>query len=157
MDGSAQTMKNIIVDLDGTLANIEHRVKYVSTSNKNWEAFHAAIPKDTVYPHIYNLVMMYFEKDYNVTFLTGRNATIANLAATKKWLDNCGDIGKYPYTLLMRKSQDWRPDTVVKLELAKKHKLTPDNVELCLDDRNAVVAMWRANGYKCLQVADGNF
>ena len=41
--------KVIVFDIDGTLANIEHRRAFVATKPKNWKAFNAGIVNDT--PH----------------------------------------------------------------------------------------------------------
>ena len=35
--------KVIVFDIDGTLANIEHRRAFVATKPKNWKAFTAAL------------------------------------------------------------------------------------------------------------------
>jgi len=52
----------------------------------------------------------------------------------------------------MRKADDRRPDTEVKLEMVRELGLTPDDVLCVLDDRQCVVDMWRENGFRCLQV-----
>jgi hypothetical protein len=38
----------IVFDIDGTLANIEHRLHHVRSKPKNWPAFDAGIPNDKV-------------------------------------------------------------------------------------------------------------
>ena len=52
----------------------------------------------------------------------------------------------------MRGRHDFRPDTEVKLEMVQDLGFTPDDVLCIFDDRQSVVDMWRANGYRCLQV-----
>jgi hypothetical protein len=52
---------------------------------------------------------------------------------------------------------DNRPDEVIKLELYKLHVEPDYKILFVLDDRNKVVDMWRDNGLKCLQVANGDF
>ena len=39
---------DIIFDIDGTVANIDHRLDYVRSHPKNWNAFDAGIPNDGV-------------------------------------------------------------------------------------------------------------
>ena len=56
-----------------------------------------------------------------------------------------------------RSDGDRRPDVVVKKEILYELKKDGWDPWLCLDDRNAVVAMWRREGVTCLQVADGDF
>jgi hydroxymethylpyrimidine pyrophosphatase-like HAD family hydrolase len=41
-------MTLVVFDVDGTIANIEHRRAYVRTKPKNWKAFEAGIPNDDV-------------------------------------------------------------------------------------------------------------
>jgi hypothetical protein len=59
--------------------------------------------------------------------------------------------------LFMRKSGDYRKDSVVKKEIYERHIKEDFNVEFVLDDRDQVVKMWREQGLVCLQVAEGNF
>ena len=57
----------------------------------------------------------------------------------------------------MRKTGDFRKDSIVKKELFDENVRGKYNIEFVLDDRNQVVEMWRSIGLVCLQVADGNF
>jgi len=42
-------MQTIIVDLDGTLADVKHRLKHVQTpGKKNWDAFFKAMHLDMI-------------------------------------------------------------------------------------------------------------
>jgi len=54
----------------------------------------------------------------------------------------------------MRKEGDMTPDTQLKKSWLDA---CPQKPIMCFDDRDSVVAMWRANGIPCLQVAPGNF
>jgi len=65
------------------------------------------------------------------------------------------DEGKYfqlQPNLLMRSEGDRRPDTTVKYEMMYEYKFTPEDVLCILDDRQAVVDMWRENGFRVMQV-----
>jgi hypothetical protein len=66
-------------------------------------------------------------------------------------------IGVAGEALLMRPSGDSRPDSVVKRELYERYVAPRHTVTAVLDDRNAVVRMWRDLGLTVLQVADGDF
>ena len=57
----------------------------------------------------------------------------------------------------MRPEGDFRKDAVVKLELFDEHVREHFDVKGVVDDRDAVVAMWRSLGLMCMQVAPGNF
>jgi len=40
-------MTTVIFDVDGTLANCEHRMHWIRHRPKNWAAFNRAMPYDT--------------------------------------------------------------------------------------------------------------
>ena len=65
-------MKDIIVcDLDGTLANCEHRVHHVQNKPKNWDAFYAGVREDEVNVpvlHVLDKFMFYEAAIYNIIF-----------------------------------------------------------------------------------------
>ena len=57
----------------------------------------------------------------------------------------------------MRSSKDFRPDNEIKQEIYDNEILGKFNIEIVLDDRDRVVDMWRENGLRVLQVAEGDF
>lgn len=61
------------------------------------------------------------------------------------------------HALVMRPIGDSRPDHVVKAELFWAIIAETWNVRGVIDDRASVVAMWRAMGLVCAQVAPGDF
>lgn len=88
-----------------------------------------------------------------VIFCSGR--TDGCRRATEAWL--AGHVLPDHAGLYMRKAGDVRKDAVVKEEIYRLHIEPFYDVLLVLDDRNRVVAMWRALGLTVLQVADGDF
>ena len=144
----------IIVDLDGTLCNIEHRRHHVATPEgvkKDWEAFYQGIPNDTIHRWCEELVWK-MSVDYHIIFVTGRPNNYINL--TQDWLGR-HELQWAP--LLMRKEGDFRPDNVVKKEIYEIHIKDHYDVLFCVDDRQQVVDMWRELGLTCLQCDKGNF
>ena len=74
---------------------------------------------------------------------------------TEKWLK---DNNIYYDDLFMRKTNDYRQDSVVKKELYERHIENKYYVEAWFDDRDQVVKMIREElGLLCLQVYYGNF
>ena len=78
-------MKDIIVcDLDGTLANCEHRVHHVQKTDgaglkrkPNWDAFYAGVREDTVNGpvlHVPYKFMDYEGGEHPIIFCSGRPA-----------------------------------------------------------------------------------
>ena len=149
----------IICDLDGTLCNCEHRVHHVRQSPKNWDAFYAGVWHDSVNEAVLRVLENFMESDYwsyELIFSSGRPERCR--VDTELWLWGNGFSNEtgYPYTLLMRKDGDYRPDYVVKQRMLDKY-IDKERVLFAMDDRNQVVDMWRRNGITCFQVQDGNF
>jgi phosphoglycolate phosphatase-like HAD superfamily hydrolase len=148
----------IIADLDGTLADLTHRLHHIKGGKKNWGAFHAECVNDKPITDVIEIVDTfrlgncgcgYPRKELYV--LSGRNAIVRK--ETTQWLEeHVSGVEDWDTRLLMRKGHDFRPDTEVKLEMVQDLGITPDDVLCIFDDRQSVVDMWRANGYRCLQV-----
>lgn len=138
---------NVIVDLDGTLANLDHRLPHIKSSPKNWDAFHKECVNDTPIEATIVLVRLLMKAGYWIHILSGRNDLV--MAETLEWLER-HDV---PYdTLTMREQRDRRDDVEVKKEMVAKLGLTPETTLLVLDDRQRVVDMWRKMGFACHQV-----
>lgn len=161
-------IRNVIFDLDGTLALCDHRRHHVETEPKNWDAFFAECDRDTVNEPIARLFRFYRDSPlHRVWILSGRSGTEETERKTLEWLAR-NDLlveGTYYNTVVgshkgcfhMRQYGDRRPDVEVKLEMIRQHGLTPDNTEIVFDDRNCMVNAWRLWGFQCCQVADGDF
>lgn len=144
-------MKTIIFDLDGTLANIDHRRNLVEGPKKDWNAFFEACDKDTPNTQIvwlFNVLQLNYIGDIEIW--SGRSEDVKT--KTIEWLLK---HRLYPAKIRMRKAGDFRADEVLKKEWLDE--IGPENVKLVFDDRDKVVKMWRENGITCCQVAPGNF
>ena len=143
----------IICDLDGTLADIEHRVHHIRGSGRSdWNAFFRACPEDLPIRNTIHLVQRLHEVGFRVLIVSGRSDLVR--AETEEWLDQHA----VPYDgLLMRRDEDHRSDTIVKAEMVDELGIGPDDVLMVLDDRNKVVEMWRERGFHTFQVAPGDF
>ena len=147
--------KTVVVDIDGTLANCEHRRHYVQTQPKDWDTFFALAPLDSPIVPIVELVSSIRHR-YRIVFCTGRG--FAYVRPTLEWLvRHLGLECAAPGALLMRSAGDRRDDPVVKPELLAAAGLTVDNVAFILEDRSRIVHRWRELGFTCLQVAEGDF
>lgn len=160
-------MKNVIFDLDGTLALCGHRRYYVEGPVKNWDAFFAECDRDTVNEPIARLFRFYRDSpEHRVWILSGRSGSDQTRYDTEQWLmrndlwpltEEQAYYGAPYYPFQMRKHGDKRPDVEVKREMIDTHGLTPDNTEIVFDDRNCMVNAWRLWGFQCCQVAEGDF
>jgi FMN phosphatase YigB (HAD superfamily) len=147
------TPRTIICDLDGTLANIEHRLHHIRGGDRrDWEAFFRASPDDLPIRNTIHLVQRLHEVGFRVLIVSGRSDLVR--AETETWLEEHG----VPYdALVMRRDGDRRSDTVVKAEMVDELGIGPEDVLMVLDDRTKVVEMWRELGFHTFQVAPGDF
>jgi hypothetical protein len=77
------------------------------------------------------------------------NTPMTDVPNRALWTENPYSVG---LRLFMRKKNDRRADTIVKLEMMQELGLRPRDVLVILDDRQCVVDMWRDNGFNCHQV-----
>ncbi|MDC2963450.1 polynucleotide kinase [Gammaproteobacteria bacterium] len=143
---------SVIVDLDGTIADIEHRLHFVQKEPKDWDGFFNACVNDKPFRDVIELVRRLALSGLHIKILSGRSETVKK--ETLEWIDKFCD---FSYSLSMRKARDHRPDWVVKKEMVLALGLTPGKVLCVIDDRKSLVAFWRKMGYTCLQTADHNF
>lgn len=150
----------IIFDMDGTLADIKHRLHFIKPPEglvngfkKNWDAFNAAMHDDEPKEDIVNLLRSMHDMDYNIAIVTGRQERYRK--DTESWLH----LNLIPYhMLIMRATDDMRSDFIIKEELYEDYfTLTERKVLFVVDDRDAVVKMWRRMGLTCLQCQEGDY
>lgn len=144
--------KVIVFDIDGTLANIEHRRAFVATKPKNWKAFNAGIPNDTPHSDIVWLAQEFMDYGHIIILCSGRGEE--QREATERQMDA---FRVSYHKLFMRSAKDNRPDDVIKVELLQQIRDEYGNPFLWFDDRSRVVNAIRAEGVRVLQVAPGDF
>ena len=144
--------KVIVFDIDGTLANIEHRRGFVAIKPKNFKAFNAAIPQDTPHEEIVFLAQMFAAQGNKVILCSGRGEESREV--TVKQME---EFGVEFNALYMRQHKDFRADNIVKVELLAQIRTDFGEPFLWFDDRKQVVDTIRAEGVRVLQVAPGDF
>lgn len=140
--GDVSLPRAVLVDIDGTLARMGDRSPY------DW----AGVGRDVPVPHVVDLVRELSSGGTQVIFMSGRDGSCRG--ATQEWLDEHVGV---PGMLLMRSAGDSRADSLVKRELFDRFVAGRFHVRFALDDRNAVVYMWRTLGVPVLQVEYGFF
>jgi len=141
--------KAIIVDIDGTIA--DHYDENGVQTREHHD--YGQVINDRPIWSIINLVKI-LSITYDILVTTGRMDRSGVREDTTAWLE------QYNVTfdkLIMREDRDFRPDNEAKLDLYEKHIKGQYDVEFVLDDRDRVVKMWREQGLKVLQVAEGDF
>jgi predicted kinase len=133
----------IIVDIDGTIAEVDGRSPYdytlVSTDKpKQW---------------VIDLVEGAERNGELVIFMSGRDSMCRQ--DTLNWIRKHTNVTAFK--LYMRAEGDERMDAIVKLELFNKHIRDNYNVKYCVDDRAQVIRMYRSIGLNVLDVAGHTF
>lgn len=133
--------------MDGTLADVSHRLHHLKGKKKDWKSFFRGMDQDPPSPVVLEWVKN-LAPEYEVIIVTGRPEQYRS--NTEAWLRR-HDV-RY-IDLLMRRDGDHRPDHVVKKELLDR--LPKEQVAFVIDDRPTVCDMWRGCGLRVIQVAVG--
>ncbi len=129
-----------VVDIDGVLADVRHRLHHVSGRRRDWDAFFAAAPDDE--PLDEGLaVAERLAEDHDIVYLSGRPERCRD--DTVAWLE-LHDLP--PGRILLRPEGDRRPARAFKLE--RLRDLAADRkVAVLVDDDPAVCAAARQRGF----------
>ena len=139
----------VLFDIDGTLADVRHRVHYVKkdkdSGKRQWGKFFAEAKNDKPYEHILLLNAMFgTNPNFEIYLITGRPENLRK--DTEDWLAKHDIIYKH---LLMRPQSDRRPDYESKKDLFEKDPIlskNKENVVCVFEDRLQVAKMWRDMG-----------
>ena len=142
----------IICDIDGTLANIEHRRHFVSKEPKDHKNFYANMKDDELRVEVMDSVMRHELDGYEIFLVSGRPEEYRDV--TEAWLEKKAQGYRFYKTLFMRPRGDHRPDTQVKKEIYDRY-FKNFNVYKVIDDRPSVIRMWREQGLEVIDVGDG--
>jgi hypothetical protein len=132
-----------VVDVDGVLADVRHRLHFVESRPKDWQGFFAAAPDDPVLDEGLETVRKLAEA-YDVVYLSGRPERCRQ--DTLAWFDRHGVPAG---ALHLRRSGDFRPARVTKVEVLDR--LARDRpVAVLVDDDPLVCEAAREAGYDVL-------
>lgn len=156
--------KLYVFDIDGTLANIDHRLKWIKGPEgqpsqgfkPHWDEFFKACVDDVPIQWTINLLrrVRTLTDDYSeVALLTGRDESIRK--QTEDWMRKHDVLYDY---LIMRPTNDHAPDDFLKPKMLEKFLDNKDfQVEFIVEDRKRVVEAFRKKGFNVLQCAGGDY
>ena len=146
-------LKALLVDLDGTLCNIDHRLHFVKGEKKDWKNF--MLPQNVEQDGLNKWcrdIIQGLRNNYIVVLCSGRPDTLRQ--TTKEWLEK----NKVMYDhLFMRPRDDFRKDDIIKEIILDFEILTQMTPVLAIDDRQQVVDLWRKRNITTLQCDKGDF
>lgn len=152
----------IAIDLDGTVANCDHRLKYILNmetgeklprGQRNYAKFFADCIADTPIESVINYLHRAFPRDiFEWVYITGRPESMR--AESVEWLVTHIETEGPNFSLYMRQEGDTRVDGVTKSELMQGAVMDRDQYRsiadsmptACFDDRKSVIDAWRAMG-----------
>lgn len=138
-----------VVDIDGVLADVNHRLGRLASRPKDWDGFFAALPQDTPYAEGMAIAQRLAE-DHTLVYLSGRPERTRE--PTQTWLTKHGFP---PGDVLLRSDDDRRPAPAFKVtavrRLARQHP-----VRIVVDDHPGVCQALRDAGFDVFETAWGH-
>ena len=133
---------SIIIDIDGTLANIDHRLHFIKRESPDWDQFYGRCNYDIPNKWCVDLVNSFHHK--YVILVSGRRKDTQR--ATRAWLKTHGV--RYDELVLVRQNGDHSPDHELKRKWLKDRfgEDASSRILFVVDDREGVVDMWRGEG-----------
>jgi hypothetical protein len=155
-------MKQLVIfDVDGTLGCAQHRLHYIRPNpshdpvtgkkrKRRYDKFHNACVLDTPIPAVVNIYRrMVADPDVTVVLLTGRPDSVRDL--TVQWFTD-NDLNGYD-ALYMKTGDQQTPDVEQKATTADEIEARYGmSIDMVFEDRQRVVAMWKARGTFVLDV-----
>lgn len=151
--------KLFVFDLDGTLANIDHRLRFIKSDKAGyevkprWDLFFQACVSDTPIQWAIDLINTLYRNGRTsattseVLILTGRNEVVRK--ETEEWLKRYSVLYDY---LHMRPKNNYEPSHVIKAKMLEDFLRDKDfQVQFIVEDEQKVVDNWRKLGYNVLQ------
>lgn len=133
-----------VFDLDGTLADVRHRLHHLRRRPKDWDAFFRAAVDDPPLDEGVRLALARAE-DHELAYVTGRPERCRR--DTVEWLER---HGLPPGRLLMRAPGDYRPARVAKPGLLRQ-VARDRTVAVVVDDDHAVCDAYESAGFTVLR------
>ena len=135
-----------IFDIDGTLADTDHRIHYIKPKEgekKDWGKFFAAAKDDKPFQHVlqFNQAIAENINDEAIVLVTARPENLRK--DTEKWLT---ENGVYWNELFMRPANERKADFEVKRDIYREQIKPYYDIRAAFEDRLQVAKMWREEG-----------
>ena len=145
-----KTKRICIFDIDGTLANCDHRLHHVKNKPKNWDAFYDGCMDDQVIWPVAEMLEL-FSKYYLIYIVTGRPER--NRALTESWLEN---YKIYFDKLIMRGDRDFRKSPDYKSSVCDSIEAEGNKIFFAVEDRKDCLDMFIFRGIFTFDVSNGS-
>ncbi len=139
----------VVIDIDGTLADVDSGLEYDKDGKLNWENFVEKMPEYPPNEWCVRLAQIYYQTGFVVYIVTARPERTKDV--TVKWLEKHGI--PYDFLFMQKGSQSIKAEEFKKgllmTQLPKK-----ELIEFVVEDTNRVAKMWREEGLTVLHCAD---
>jgi hypothetical protein len=133
-----------VVDIDGVVADVRHRLHFIENGRRDWGAFHSAAGIDPVLPEGRELAEL-LSTEHDIVWLSGRPEWLRPL--TETWLAKHG-LPAGP--VLLRGNYDHRPAATFKLGVVRA-LAEREVVAAVVDDDDLVVEALAAAGFPAVR------
>lgn len=140
----------VVFDLDGTIANIDHRTGLIKKGAPNWDKFFTECVNDTPNQWCLDLLIAMARAGYMIKIVSARSRVVVN--ESREWLAKHIPPEVGWELCMLRAPGEYTPDTTLKK--AWLDQFGRDRILFVVDDRARVVNMWREEGLVCLQCSD---
>ena len=141
----------VLCDIDGTIADINHRLNFVNSGKKDWKTFFSLMSEDKPLKRNISIVLNKITPKNKLIFVTGRPDNYQE--ETVKWIEE--NTPFEDYIIFMRRFNDFREDVIVKKEMLDEIQ-EEYTVEIVFEDRIKLKEMWQKNGICCEILPDSN-
>lgn len=140
-----------VVDIDGTLADLSDRLRFIQNEHKDWDAFFDNCDEDKPIWDVITVIQS-LGREARIIYVTGRPERVR--IKTFRWLNR---YNLPPGQLIMRKDGDHRPDTEAKKELVESLLAQGERISGVFENRPAVCRLWRSMGFTVFQMTHEEF
>tara|TARA_B100000989_G_scaffold3891_1_gene2721 strand:- start:5118 stop:5549 length:432 start_codon:yes stop_codon:yes gene_type:complete len=137
--------KIVICDIDGTIANNDHRQHFLK-KKKDWDGFFSKLHKDEPIFEIIDKVKALEKEGRRIIFLTGRPEKYRQ--QTEDWLKK---YFTFDLEILMRKDNDRRNKIEIKKELFETH-LSSLEIKVIFENDPELIFLWKKLGFIVFEV-----
>lgn len=152
----------LLIDIDSTVSNTEHREHFLDQKPKDWVSFFHACDGDAPIPEMILTLKKYIDNqdtsEFKYFFLTGRAGYPEVKEKTKEWLDGVGFDGdrvKYRHPKRFERSYIYKINALQKY--LSNHNPNPDLQVIIIDDDESVIEKFKALGHTTVLVNTQNY
>lgn len=143
----------VILDLDGVIADAQHRQHFLHRDEPDWDGFYAAAVDDPVLDHGRALSQI-IDPERMVVILTGRIEAVS--AMTRTWLDD-HDVRWDLFISRPESDDDTRHVVDYKREEVETLMARGIHLDVAVDDNRKIVDMYREMGAPAIYVHSGYY